>query len=370
MYEADLIGCSQKVDRIYKELCGTFQNTESTAAEINCALEAMNLIAPLSENIIATESYRLFRVVMQTSTSPAYSEEKKWEASRLALHGAYKWDKALPWVEDPQNILTFLNRHFELAANGQNQDGPIQNALRALAYASGPITTQALEYFDPTEPSFIHGLCFAFEGDRPLELRKAALFFLPSISEKWFNAPQPIMGPDEMSSFCTDWAFAVDDVGCTYPKLQEVTLTVLLHMINSPHWRPHVVGNTWALLEYYNSVPSDSEPLKRCLSNPDLVDAISEVPNRNAIALWSAILWLKYSELGPNVQGQLEAVTKAATGIEVERYLETVELERETAEHELRGYTALSTDPNTVALRTKIGNLREARNRLLNIMRN
>ena len=329
----------------------------------------MELIAPLPDNNISTKSYDLFRILMQIPISTAFSEEKKWKASRLALHGAYKWDKALPWVDRPQYILDFLNHHFELATNNQDQDGPIQNALRALAYASGTNTIQALDRFDPTEPSFVRGVRLAFEGDRPLQLRKAALFFLPFISEKWFNTSEPIMSDDEMKNFCVDWASAVDDVGCTYVKLQEATLTVLLHMINSPRWRPHIADSQWKLLEHFNSIPDDSQPLQRCLSNPELVETISRVPNRDAIALWSSMLWLKYNELGPMVQRQLEAVTKAAPRTEVERYLEMVASETVKAEHELMDHTTWSTDPAAVALRAKIGNLRGARNCLLNLKR-
>jgi len=83
---------------------------------------------------------------MQTPVSPAYSPEKKWEASLLTMHGTYKWDKFLPWVEDRQDILTFLDHHLDLATpGGHNQDEPIQNTLRALAYASGPVTIEALK---------------------------------------------------------------------------------------------------------------------------------------------------------------------------------------------------------------------------------
>ena len=370
-YKANLVDCSQElnshIDEIYEKLCETFQNTKSTTAEIDRALEVMKLMALLPENDIATKSYDLFRIAMQTRISSAYSDEKKWEASRLALHGAYKWDKALPWVDRPRYILTFLNHHFKLAASGQNQDGPIQNALRALAYASSSTTIQALERFDPTEPSFVRGIRFAFHGGRPLQLRKAALVFLPFISEKWFNTPQPIMNPDEMGIFCMGWASAVNGVGCTDPKVQGATITVLLHMINSPRWRPHIFYDKWKLLEHLDSIPSDSQPLKRCLGNPGLVDAISSVPNRDAITLWSAILWLKYSELDFRVRRQLEAVTKAAPRSEVEKYLEVVGSEIVKAERALMDHTTPPTDSVAVALRAKIVNLGEARNYLLNL---
>lgn len=168
----------------------TFRNPESTAEEIDHALEALRLITPLSEDDIATKSYKLFHIVMQASISPAYSEDKKWEASRLALYGAYKRDKFLPRVEDPQEILDFLNYHFKLAAQGNSQDGPIQNALCALGYASNPAATEALKNFDPTQPSFVYGIRQIFQKERPVQLRKAALFFLPLIGDRWFNTPR------------------------------------------------------------------------------------------------------------------------------------------------------------------------------------
>ena len=176
--------------------------------------------------------------------------------------------QALPWVEDPQDILTFLDHHFDLATRGgQNQDESIQNALRVLAYASGPVTIEALKRFDPTEPSFVRGICYVFQNDKPFQLRKAALFFLPLIGDRWFNTPHPIMEPDQMRSLCVDWASAIDGIEHTC-DVQKATLAVLFGMVNSSHWRPHIVTEKWKLLEYFTSVPDDSQPLRRCIDNP------------------------------------------------------------------------------------------------------
>jgi len=82
------------------------------------------------------------------------------------MHGAYNRDRFLPWVEDPQDIIVFLDHHFDLATQGgKNQDEPIQNALRALAYASNSFTIEALKLFDPAEPSFLRGICYVFQDD-------------------------------------------------------------------------------------------------------------------------------------------------------------------------------------------------------------
>ena len=333
----------------------------------------MELIAPLSENDIATESYHLFHVVMQAPVTDAYTQEKKWQAARFTMHGAYKWDEFLPRVEDPQDVLTFLGHHFGLATqDGENQDEPIQNALRALAYASSAATIGALKAFDPTEPSFARGIRHIYQDDRPPQLRRAALFFLPLIGDKWFNTRVPIMRPDQMGALCADWASAVDGTEHTY-DVQKAALAVLFGMINSPHWLPHIVPNKWKLLEYFTSVPDDSQPLKRCLENPELTSAISEVRNPAAMVLWLAILWLKYKELIPEIREQLETFTReVAQGsrrTDLDWYLSVMDLELRKAEDSLMQHNAWSTDPAAVALRKKIDNLQQTRAALITIKR-
>ena len=296
----------------------------------------MELIAPLSENNITQMSYQLFHVVMQAPVSLAYSQEKKWEAAHLTMHGVYKWDKFLPWVEDPQDILTFLDYHFDLATHGgQNQDEPIQNTLRALAYASGPVTIEALKRFDPTKPSFVRGIRFMYQDDKPFQLRKAALFFLPLIGDRWFNTPHPIMEPDQMRSLCVDWASAIDGIKHTY-DVQNATLTVLFGMTNFPYWCPHIVTEKWKLLEYFTEVLYNSQPLRRCINNPELMDVIKHVSNPTVMVLWLAILWLKYKELIPQVQEQLRMVTKeVAQGrrrSDLDMYLSVIDQELRKAE--------------------------------------
>jgi hypothetical protein len=363
----------QQIARIYERLVETIENSNATTEEIDHALEAMELIAPLSENDIATKSYNLFHVVLKAPITDAYTEEKKWRAARFTMHGAYKWDKFLPWVEEPRDILTFLDYHFQLATQGgENHYEPIQNALRALAYASSATTIEALKLFDPTEPSFVRGICYVYQDDKPFQLRKAALFFLPLIGDRWFNTPDPIMEKDQMVALCTDWSSAVDGIEHTY-DVQKATLAVLFGMINSAHWRPHIAPNKWKLLEYFTSVPDDSQPLRRCLDNPELTSAISEVGNPAAMVLWLAILWLKYKELIPEVRQQLETVTKdVAQGsrrADLDMYLSVMDSELGKAGDSLTQHTAWSTDPAAVALRTKIDNLQQARTALLALKR-
>ena len=356
---------NSQIDRIYKKLTATFGNPSPTTDEINRALESLELIATLSENNVAQKSSDLFHVIMQSPVSYAYSQEKKWEASRLTMHGAYKWDKFLPWVGDPSYILSFLGHHFDLATKeDENQDEPIQNALRALAYASGPATIEALKSFDQTKPSFVRGICYVFQQDKPFQLRKAGLIFLALIGDKWFNTPHPIMESDVMRSLCVDWASAVDGIEHSQ-DVQKATLTVLFGMINSPHWRPHIVPEKWRLLEHVTSVPDDSQHLRRCVDNPELMETIKNVENPAAMTLWMAILWLRYKDLIPRVREQLETSTKeVAQGTrssDLEVCLSAMDSEVMKAENALTQFNTWSTDPAPIALRTKIDNLQQAR---------
>ena len=194
----------------------------------------MGFIAPLSDSGISTRNYILFYIVMQAPLSDAYTQEKRWEASHLAMRGAH-WNTFSPWVNDPKDILAFLDRHFDLATHGgENQDEPIQNALCALVYTSSPAAIEILKNFDPTKPSFAQGVCHVYQDKKRIHLRKAALFFLPLIGDRWFNAAEPIMEPDKMKKPCADRASAVDNIEHTL-DVQKATLAVLLDMINSPH---------------------------------------------------------------------------------------------------------------------------------------
>jgi len=105
------------------------------------------------------------------------------------------------------------------------------------------------------------------------------------------------------------WASAVESVEQT-PAVKLATLTVLLEMINSPHWYPHVPPEKLGLLEDLKSVPDSFQPLQNCINNLDLMGVIRDSDNPIAIVHWVAILWPKYAELESEVQEQLKTTTK------------------------------------------------------------
>ena len=354
-----------QIDRIYEKIFATFTTPTPTTIEIDRALEAMELIAPLCMVEIAAKNYRLFHVVMRTPVSASYSQEKKWQAARHAIRGAYKWKKVLPWVGDSQEIPIFLDHHFDLAIqHGENQDEPIENALRALVYAATPATIEALKQFDPTRPSFVRGVRYLFQDNQPFHRREDAFCFLPLIADSWFNTPYPIMEPDEMQSFCVDWASTFDSMEHNY-SVKRGALFILFSMMDSPHWRPHIVSDKWKILEYFTSIPEDTKPLRRCLDNLELMDAVSEVDNPTAIVLWLRVLWLRYKGLIPEVREQLERRTKeVAQGerkADLDMYLSAMDSEVAKVKDALMQHHVQSTDPAAISLRTKIDNLQQAK---------
>jgi hypothetical protein len=331
----------------------------------------MELITVLSEGGIAANSYRLFRVVTHVPVSSAYSPDQKLEASRLTLHGAYKGEKFSPVVEDPRGVLVFLNHEFELDAGGKSRDESIRDALRALASVPGPTMNQALEDFDLTQVSFTRGISHAFWKNRPLQLRKAALYFLPLIADKWFNTDPPTMQPEEMNKFCVNWASVVGD---DEEDVLDPALAVLFDMMNSSHWRPHIPADKWGLLKYFLSVPEHSEPLRRCLDNPDLVDAILKLGNPGATVLWLTILWLKHPELTPEARERLEKATRqgardAGKG-GLDKYLARVRSESKKVQEERTNYSTFSKEPRAIALQKKIDGFKKAEEQLVAIRGN
>lgn len=320
----------------------------------------MELLAPLSKEI-AENSYTLFTTIAEARFPETHSE-KKWEASRLAMDGAFKWDGRPPEVKDPQNVLHFLNHHFFQASG--SRDEPIQNALRALGSVSISDMNNTLEHFDLTQPSFVNGICFMLKADRPAQIRKAALLFLPLIAEKWFNTRDRLMEDGKIKCLCEDWASAIDQVGTTN-DVRKAALNVLLNMINSPHWRPHIVAEKWLLLERCISDPDNSRPLKRCLRNPGLIDAIPAVGDPSAKVLWLKILWFRYEELTADVQERLKAATSEVPWTDVQLCLNAVESELGKIESALLNYDTWSEEPGAVHLRKKKKSLEETKKFLL-----
>lgn len=175
-----------------------------------------------------------------------------------------------------------------------------------------------------------------------------------------------------------DWASAVDKVEKT-PAIQGAALSVLLGMVNSPPWHPHIIPEKWTLLKHFTSVPDNLQHLHGHINNLGLMDEVRNVDNPMAVVLLVEILWLKYAELIPGVKEKLEMVTREIAqnegGVDldtsqsyIDKYLSNVGLELKKAESALECYTGQSAEPIAATLREKAGSLQEAM-RLLDAIR-
>jgi hypothetical protein len=119
------------------------------------------------------------------------------------------------------------------------------------------------------------------------------------------------------------------------------------------------------LLGYFTSVPDDFQPLRRCIDNLELTDAISNLKNPAALTHWLTILWLKYGDLIPQAQRQLKAVTREVSQgrkrADLDMCFSVVWSELKKAEHALKRCSARSTRPAANMLKEKIDNLQQAK---------
>ena len=364
--------------RIYNKLESTFK--DHVVQEFDRSCDAMKLIAPVEDNTVCQNSYSLFRVILTSS----FDKEDMWKASRFAVHGAYKWDRFLPWVQDPDDLIKFLAHHFTIQATGEDEIArePVQDTLRALAYASGEVTIEALKKFDPTDKSFIEGIRKAFENDRPFQTRKAALFLMPIIQDRWFDdSLEDLMSDDQKAEFCKNWASAVDGIEHTF-DVKKATSSTLFSMLNSSKWRSHIAEDKWKLMEWFTVLPEDSKPFHACKKNPEILPWLkskAETPtegegknsakaNQGLMKLWLAILWLDYVSLPEAVSDQVLETTKVVVSKvrhDVNFVTVVMEAEKERYQTELKDYPLWSIDDKATALRTRVDNLNSSMEKFL-----
>ena len=369
--------------KIYSRLESTFKN--HVTQEFDRACDAMKLIAPVEDNTVCQSSYGLFHVIL---TSP-FDKEDIWKACRFAVHGAYKWDRFLPWVQDPDDLIKFLTHHFDLQAKGDDETTaePIQDTLRAVAYASGEVTIEALKKFDPTEKWFVEGIRKTFENDRPFQTRKAALFFMPIIQEKWFDDSlgEDVMTDDQRAEFCKNWASAVDGIEHTF-DVKKAACSTLFSMLNSSKWRSHITEDKWKLMEWFPVLPDENKPFNACKKNPEILPWLkskaenptegegknSAKANQGLMKLWLAILWSDYVDLPEAVRDQVLEMTKfviSKVRHDVNFITVVMEAEKERYQTELKEYPLWSIDDKATTLRTRVENLNVGMEKFLEVVR-
>ena len=349
-------------ERLFVKLSSTIRNETSTKAEIDAVLDALRCIGLLTYNVVPRRCFDLFTTVMTTASHlPA---DLKWEAARLAMHGAFKWEGYYPMVSSPQEVLSFLEYHFDLQSKGENQDEAIQYAIRALALGASPTCLEALAQFDPTVHPFFDGIRSLFHPEKPHELRKAAICFLSHIEARWFPVFSEHVSPDAVQEFCEDLVSAVNEVFVDELEVKRAATSILLSMADATTFRLHIPLHMWEYLEFVHELKDGSNPLRRCRGNLDIIPALRRTKDQKPLLLWLAILWREITKLNLKIQEQaVEATTRAvALSPHVEDFLLLLLNAEETRlEEKLRAFSSWSTDGEVETLRLKLYELRESR---------
>jgi len=349
-------------ERLFAKLNSIIQNQTSTRAEIGSALDALWCIGLLTYNVVPRRCFELFTTVMTTASY--LPPDLKWEAARLAMHGGFKWDGYYPMVSGPQEVLAFLDYHFDLQAKGEDQDEAIQYATRALAFGASPTCLEALAQFDPTVPPFFDGIRSLFHTEKPHELKKAALCFLSHIEARWFPVFSEHVSPDAVQDFCEDLVSVVNEVVMDEAEIKRAATTILLSMADASTFRLHIPLHMWEHLEFVHELDDGSPPLQRCRNNPDVIPALRRTKDQRPLILWLAILWREITKLDAKIQEQvIDVTTKAvAQSPHVEDFLLLLLNAEETRlEEKLRAFSSWSTDGGVETLRLKLYELRESR---------
>ena len=345
---------------IFSKLEYTFTN--HVIQEHPRSVYVLRLITALQNEAIADKSYNLFHVILSSS----FEKEELWAPARLAIFGAYKWDTYLPWVEDPDDMVKFLAHHFAIQANGEDDVAirPIENALRAVAYASSEKTLESFKKFDHTNKLFVNGVLKALEADRPFETRKAALYLMPIIQDRWFDdSLEDLISGETRSEFCKNWGSAVDRIEHT-EDVKKATCSTLFGMLNSKKWRLHVTKGSLKLMVYFADLPDDSKYLIACKKNTSILpwlrsrahEAGEESAEETKIwKLWLAILWSDYANLPKEVSDQVLETTKAvilkAKDVSFISRIMTSEKERYQAKLDGHGAASLEDEPDRLRAR-------------------
>ena len=277
------------------------------------AIRALKLVTRLAPKDVADASYGLFKTIM---TSDDLTDQY-WKAARLAIHGAFQRsvDDKLPRVEDPTEIIKFLNHHLCLQAAGEDHRSSIVLALNATSSTRDGRPTDSMVNcigkFDCASPSFVKGMRSILDPSNSILIRGLAIDLLSLISGQWFNSEDPVMEPGDMSEFCEHLAvYMVDDV-----RPQSVTrrrfFSILFGMLRSPEWRSHIVTRLWSLLAHWTLVDEEQESFKWCLQNAiELLDFTKGLLYVEGFRWWYGTLWLHFDKLDPTVHGEVERIAR------------------------------------------------------------
>jgi hypothetical protein len=112
------------------------------------------------------------------------------------------------------------------------------------------------------------------------------IWFVALISDQWFNSPDPVMKPEEMSKFCKHLAVYMLDAGSPSLGARKYFFVLFFGMLRSPEWRNHIDTRLWSLLAHWSVVEME-ESFMWCLENAiELLEFTKGLPDGEGFKWW------------------------------------------------------------------------------------
>lgn len=336
-------------------------------------MDALELMVPLRNWTVCSESYKLFRTTMVSVENDALL----WYPAELLLRGAFKWDERLALVRDPSALLRFLEYSLLQQSNQNNdRDESISNIFCALAAFSGEELKRGLANVDFTQPLYIGGLCHALRENAPYRLRRATVALLRHL-EIQICAQDKTYLAKQAEEFASGWSSSARESWDKKqnPVLREAIISTLMGLLDSPFWREYIPNERWDFLELIRGEDERTlpPPFYRCIRNKAVLPHLKRVLNQSALVTWIAILWTKYPDVPGPVRKQLEIETREMARTSggkgtVRHYASILDREMERVERQIKAFNPWSFNDAVGVLNSQLEELKEARKELGKIL--
>ena len=276
--------------------------------QTSLAVRALRLVVQLAATHAPDASYELFKAIMASDNLT----DQEWEAARLAIRGAFERNVEwlLPIMEEPRDILKFLDYHLGLYGAEKYHDFSIVLALAPiLERPYDPPIIECIRNLNSTSPPFVRGVRTAIRPNASHNLRRAIAGLIALVSDQWVDSTVPVMEPEEMSEFCEHLArFTLNTPGEMLPRLHGPA--TLFGMLRSPEWRKCIPPRFWRFLPTSGRVV-EQESFRWCLRNAiEVLGFMRGLPDGDGLRRFYRVLWLHYDMLDTTVQGEVEKIAR------------------------------------------------------------
>lgn len=357
----------------------------------------IELMGPLAVRQSLDQLFKLFvasrNLVLDQEVEDAAAKEPNQATMRLArsaLNAAWTHPTQTPSVRNLSESLKFLVTHFDLLLRGEAHYETIEAILWSLNSTTAP-GEMSEGYFIPeldeeidviaVSPVFIRGFCALFDSSVPFRTRKAASLVFPLLTQSWFGRwmesvsetrnitweqrKVPVMGNQEMSQFCQNWATTVNQNPVDQDNNAIILLSTLLWMMSSSQWLKCIPDLQYQLLRYHAQLPWNSPMLEAAFKSPKLIPDLISLNKREGLKLWTTICWIHEQDLPQLQKDQLETVSRKHVGLaDNKESFKAITEAQERIQVDLRLYEKEPGNPEAKKLRARKEGMDRSKGRL------